>query len=274
MRHDKASPPTRRHLIKSAAWAGAAIAAAPASQVLADGQSADKLKSSVRLHDPSGLPPSIGFSQVAEVTRGKVLFIAGQVPRNAAGELVGKGDYRAQIEQVFANLDTAVRAGGGMFSDVVKLNYYAVASVDPAQQRAVVEVRDRYVNMQSPPVSTFVFVSRLVHPDWLIERRQWPCFRVDGGRKCSESVSSRAWAMSRARWFVTKMDRAVAGACHRRRYRISILLRHAIAAPQSAARLPQSWLLIEGSADLYLMRRGQSSYARCSHRGVTICGRR
>lgn len=30
-------------------------------------------------------------------------------------------------------------------------------------------MRDRYVNTQSPPVSTFVFVSRLVHPDWLIE---------------------------------------------------------------------------------------------------------
>ena len=82
---------------------------------------------------------------------------------------MGKGDYRAQIEQVFANLDTAVRAAGGTFADVVKLNYYAVASVDPAQQRAVAEVRDRYMNTQSPPVSTFVFVSRLVHTDWLIE---------------------------------------------------------------------------------------------------------
>lgn len=161
MRHDETPAATRRHLIKSAALVGA-LAAIPAS-------AADKPKSNFRLYDPDQLPPSIGFSQIAEVTRGKLLYIAGQVPRNAAGELVGKGDYRAQIEQVFANLDTAVRAAGGTFADVVKLNYYAVASVDPAQQRAVAEVRDRYMNTQSPPVSTFVFVSRLVHPDWLIE---------------------------------------------------------------------------------------------------------
>ncbi|HKU15137.1 MAG TPA: Rid family hydrolase [Steroidobacteraceae bacterium] len=125
--------------------------------------------SGVRLFDPQGLPPSVGFSQVAEVTPGKLLYLSGQVPRNAAGELIGPADFRAQLEQVFTNLGVALSGAGASFADVVKLNYYCVDSVEPAQQRAIVEVRDRFVNTQSPPASTFVFVSRLVRPDWLIE---------------------------------------------------------------------------------------------------------
>jgi enamine deaminase RidA (YjgF/YER057c/UK114 family) len=158
-------------LIKSAALVGAVTVATPAAPALAQkAAAADRQpNSNFRLYDPDKLPPSPGFSQVAEVTRGKLVYIAGQVPRNAAGELVGAGDFRAQLEQVFGNLDLAVRSAGATFADVIKLNYYCVASIEPAQQRAVVEVRDRYVNTQSPPVSTFVFVSRLVHPDWLIE---------------------------------------------------------------------------------------------------------
>lgn len=154
---------TRRDVIKTA-LVGAATVAAPATAA-ADGQS----NRNFRLYDPDKLPPSTGFSQVAEITSGKLLYIAGQVPRNAAGDLVGKGDFRAQLEQVFVNLGIAAASAGASFADIVKLNYYCVAGIEPAQQRAVVEVRDRYVNTQSPPVSTFVFVSRLVHPDWLIE---------------------------------------------------------------------------------------------------------
>jgi len=52
---------------------------------------------------------------------------------------------------------------------VIKLNYYCVASVDPAQMTVVREVRDKYVNTANPPTSTFVFVQRLVRPEWLIE---------------------------------------------------------------------------------------------------------
>jgi 2-iminobutanoate/2-iminopropanoate deaminase len=51
----------------------------------------------------------------------------------------------------------------------VKINNYCVASVDPAELAAFRTVRDRYVNIAAPPVSTFVFVSRLVRPGWLFE---------------------------------------------------------------------------------------------------------
>ena len=113
--------------------------------------------------------PTAGYSQVAEVGEGKIVYIAGQVALDKSGNLVGKDDFRAQVQQVFENLKAAVEASGGDFHDVIKMNYYCAASVDPAQMAVVREVRDKYVNTANPPTSTFVFVQRLVRPEWLIE---------------------------------------------------------------------------------------------------------
>jgi len=113
--------------------------------------------------------PTAGYSQVAEVGEGKIVYIAGQIALDKSGNLVGKDDFRAQVQQVFENLKAAVEASGGDFNSVIKLNYYCAASVDPSQMPVVREVRDKYVNTVNPPTSTFVFVQRLVRPEWLIE---------------------------------------------------------------------------------------------------------
>jgi enamine deaminase RidA (YjgF/YER057c/UK114 family) len=124
----------------------------------------------VRIFNPDTLAkPTAGYSQVAEISDGKIVFIAGQVSQDRGGNLVGKDDFRAQVEQVFENLKAAVQAAGGDFKHVVKLNYYCAESVDPAQITAVREIRDKYVNTMNPPTSTFVVVKRLVRPEWLIE---------------------------------------------------------------------------------------------------------
>lgn len=123
-----------------------------------------------RIFNPDTLvKPTAGYSQVAEVGDGKVVFIAGQVAMDRSGNLVGKDDFRAQLQQVFENLDAAVKAAGGDFPSVIKLNFYCAESVDPAQISAVREIRDKYVNTANPPTSTFVVVKRLVRPEWLIE---------------------------------------------------------------------------------------------------------
>lgn len=124
----------------------------------------------VRIFNPDTMAkPTAGYSQVAEVSGGKVVFIAGQVAQDRKGNVVGKDDFRAQLQQVFENLKAAVEAAGGDFKDVVKLNYYCSESVDPAQIPLVREIRDKYVNTANPPTSTFVVVKRLVRPEWLIE---------------------------------------------------------------------------------------------------------
>jgi len=123
-----------------------------------------------RIFNPATMAkPTAGYSQVAEVTDGNLIYIAGQVAIDRAGNLVGKDDFRAQVQQVFENLKAAVEASGGNFHDVIKLNYYCAESVDPTLVPAVREIRDKYVNTANPPVSTFVVVKRLVRPEWLIE---------------------------------------------------------------------------------------------------------
>ena len=122
-----------------------------------------------KIFNPAELHKPVGYSHVAEVTSGKIVFIAGQVALDAAGNIVGAGDFRAQVGQVFANLGGALKAAGAGFHNVVKLNCYCVDTVEPSQIAAFREVRDAHVNTANPPASTFVIVSRLVRPEWLIE---------------------------------------------------------------------------------------------------------
>jgi len=111
----------------------------------------------------------MGYSHVAEINSGKLVYIAGQIALDREGQLVGKDDFAAQVRQVFTNLGAALESAGGSFADVVKLNCYCVARVDRSQIPVVREIRDQFVNTKAPPVSTFVFVSDLVRPEWLIE---------------------------------------------------------------------------------------------------------
>lgn len=128
------------------------------------------MQTNFRLFNPETMmKPVAGYSQVAEVTGGKLVYIAGQVALDKSGAFIGKDDFPAQVEQVFKNLKAAVEAAGGDFNDVIKLNSYCSESVDPALIPQVRGIRDKYVNRQNPPASTFVVVHRLVRPEWLIE---------------------------------------------------------------------------------------------------------
>jgi enamine deaminase RidA (YjgF/YER057c/UK114 family) len=116
------------------------------------------------------IPPGpAGYSHIAKVNRGTIVYLSGQVPSDASGKLIGEGDFEAQVEQIFANLKIAVEAAGGTMADIVKLNYYLVAEVDPAIVPKLRPIRDRYLNVENPPASTFVVVSRLMRPGWMIE---------------------------------------------------------------------------------------------------------
>src|SRR5262245_54074039 len=72
----------------------------------------------------------LGYSQVVEVRSGRTLYIAGQVALDKDGKLVGPGDFRAQVKQVFENLKTRLESSGASFKDVVKLNYYLTDASD------------------------------------------------------------------------------------------------------------------------------------------------
>lgn len=120
----------------------------------------------VRLLVPETMPKSVGYSQLAIADAGKLVLIAGQVALDTSGNVVGKDDFNAQVRQVFENLDAAVKAAGGTFHDVIKLNSYFL---DLSHLATFREVRDKYIDLKNPPASTAVQVQRLFRPEFLVE---------------------------------------------------------------------------------------------------------
>lgn len=121
----------------------------------------DKLSTRRSKHDGRIL-----YSQVVEVKgSGRMIFVAGQVARDAAGNNVGKGDMRAQIAQVGENIKDALEAVGASLSDIVRTTTY-VTDIDEYFKHA--DVRMRYFG-HSTPTSTTVEVRRLASPDNLVE---------------------------------------------------------------------------------------------------------
>lgn len=60
---------------------------------------------------------------------GEFLFIAGQVPIDTDGKLVGEGDVAAQTHQVFHNIGNVLKSAGGSFYKVTEFTYYLAGKV-------------------------------------------------------------------------------------------------------------------------------------------------
>src|SRR5262249_24497378 len=116
----------------------------------------------VKRTNPPTLSKPTGYTHVVEVTGpAKTIYISGQIAFDNDGKLVGAGDMKAQAEQVFKNLESALTAAGATFTDVVKMNSYIT---DMSKAQAVREVRAKYFN-DIAPASTFVQVKALVRPE-------------------------------------------------------------------------------------------------------------
>jgi len=104
------------------------------------------------------------YSHVVVVDGGKTIYVAGQLARDRQGNVVGKGDMRAQIRQVGENIKAALAAAGATLADIVKTNTYVT---DIEEFFKHVDVRMEYFGAM--PTSTTVEVRRLAHPDLVVE---------------------------------------------------------------------------------------------------------
>ena len=109
--------------------------------------------------------PRARYSQGILNEGGKLLFVAGQTASDQAGNVVGKGDIKAQTKQVFANLKAVLEEAGGTLDDLVMTTTYIT---DREYREGYNEVR-RGLYKKDPPTSTLVIVKGLAHPDYLIE---------------------------------------------------------------------------------------------------------
>jgi enamine deaminase RidA (YjgF/YER057c/UK114 family) len=76
--------------------------------------------------NPPDLPTPPTYSHVVVATGSRLVFIAGQEPEDAHGNLVGAGDLAAQARQVFANVGRALAAAGAGPDQVAKITIYVV----------------------------------------------------------------------------------------------------------------------------------------------------
>ena len=105
------------------------------------------------------------FPTAVSVEGKRMIFLSGQLAWDRDGNTVGKGDMRAQFEQVGQNLKNGLEAAGAFLDDVVKAVTY-VTDMDAFFE--CVDIRQKYFGPGWPTSTTFE-VSRLAHPDMMIE---------------------------------------------------------------------------------------------------------
>jgi 2-iminobutanoate/2-iminopropanoate deaminase len=106
------------------------------------------------------------YSHVVTVSgTGKLVFVAGQLARDAGGNIVGPKDMRAQLEQTFKNLSACLEAAGATWADVVKTNTFVTDYEAFSQCR---DVRMKHFGV-AVPTSTTIQISRLAQPEAMVE---------------------------------------------------------------------------------------------------------
>lgn len=121
-----------------------------------------------RFLKPEGLLNSPGYSHVVEVTKGRLVILAGQMPVDEKGALVGAGDFKAQTTQAWRNIVLALKAAGLDTSDIVKLNYFIVG--DLAQNIPLMrEAVQPFFKPGPRPASTVVGIGSLAREGQMVE---------------------------------------------------------------------------------------------------------
>jgi len=118
--------------------------------------------------NPDGLSKNPAFTNVISVTGNvKTIYIGGQDAVDASGIIVGKGNIKQQTEQVFSNLQAALKAGGAELENVIKWNIFIVQG-QPIQPAFEV-FQNVWGRRPNPPAITVMFVFGLANPEFLVE---------------------------------------------------------------------------------------------------------
>jgi reactive intermediate/imine deaminase len=124
----------------------------------------DKMKKEIIVSEKLSKPLGI-YSQAVKAEGRRLLFVSGMTARDKDGNIVGKGDMKAQTRQVLENIKAALEKAGATFDQIVKVTVFIT---DMSRFKEIHEVRAQYFK-ENYPASTMVQVSGLVSPEMLIE---------------------------------------------------------------------------------------------------------
>ncbi|MCG8359378.1 MAG: RidA family protein [Kiloniellales bacterium] len=106
------------------------------------------------------------FSQGVVQPEGRVVYCTGQVAWGEDNKVVGKGDVAAQARHCLARVEIVLGAVGGRLDDIVSMTIFYT---DPAQIPVIGTVRQELFDPERAPVSIFIQVAGLVHPELMVE---------------------------------------------------------------------------------------------------------
>ena len=107
-----------------------------------------------------------GFSQAWRIEDARsIVFVSGQAPISADGQLVGEGNFETQVRQVFENLRTVLEQAEMDFEAIVKLTVYLT---DMNRLREYTQLKSEFITGEQP-ASTAIGVSALARPEMMVE---------------------------------------------------------------------------------------------------------
>lgn len=118
-----------------------------------------------RVLKPAAVRAKGSYSPGWEISGGRLIYVAGQIPWDSEGRTVAVGDVAGQTRQVFENIRTVLAESGATLDDVIKITIF---SADIRNRNAINQVRSE-VFKPPYPASTQVAVAALVDPEWLVE---------------------------------------------------------------------------------------------------------
>jgi enamine deaminase RidA (YjgF/YER057c/UK114 family) len=118
--------------------------------------------------NPESMASNPAFTQAISVSSPhKTVYIGGQNGVDKNGAVVGKGDFKKQVEQLYENLKTVLDAAGARPEHVVKWTIYVVQG--QSIQEGLEAFQKVWGNPGRPPTITVAFVAALGRPDILCE---------------------------------------------------------------------------------------------------------
>jgi len=122
----------------------------------------------IKRGDPPGLANvrrNVYHHYIRVDSPGSLIFLSGQLSRDAEGKLVGEGDMAEQTRQCIRNMRTVLEAAGGTLEDIVSIVVY---TTDIRRFKEIVAARTEFF-VDKLPTSTIVEVNHLADPGLLIE---------------------------------------------------------------------------------------------------------